>query len=286
MQETLQTHHHLLLLLTSKSGLVMQRYKHGQYKIWAQRVGYITTDTVYYEHNKNLKDTVIMRIKAAPAGFVEGSSLTALAGVVRDADNQQPLDAEIVIRDMDQNVLYEGESAEDGVFVTSLPAGDYVAHLSRKGYMPLDDTMHFEMDTIFISLQRIEEGKKVILYNMFFATNKTQILQVSQESLDALFNFMNDNPGVEVHITGHTDAVGSDESNQRLSENRAKAVRKALIMSGIDGSRITCEGRGENEPVDTNETEEGRAKNRRVEIEVTSTGDLSADQIEIQNDWE
>lgn len=271
---------------TNKSGLVMQRYKNGQYKIWAKHAKYFETDTVYFDHQKNLKDTVILSLKPTPEGFIEGTSLSSLTGVVRDADTQQPLDADIIIRDLDMNTLYEGQAADDGLFVTPLPAGDYVAHLSRKGYMPADDTLHFSMDTIFLTLQRIEEGKKVILYNMFFATNKTQILQVSQESLDALLSFMTENPGVEVHITGHTDAVGSDESNQRLSENRAKAVRKALILSGIDGSRITYEGRGESEPVDTNETEEGRAKNRRVEIEVTSTGELNAEQIQVKNDWE
>lgn len=67
---------------------------------------------------------------------------------------------------------------------------------------------------------------------------------------------------------GHTDNVGKDAANQRLSEGRAQAVREDLIKRGIDASRIEAEGYGETRPIDTNDTEEGRQNNRRVEVEV------------------
>ena len=74
----------------------------------------------------------------------------------------------------------------------------------------------------------------------------------------------------EVVITlGHTDSVGSDTYNQKLSEQRAAAVRSHLIGKGVDAARIKSEGRGEKEPVASNDTAQGRAQNRRVEIEVT-----------------
>ena len=69
-------------------------------------------------------------------------------------------------------------------------------------------------------------------------------------------------------IIGHTDSVGKDEANQKLSEGRANEVMKDLIERGIAADRIEAEGRGETQPIDTNDTEEGRQNNRRVEIEI------------------
>ena len=67
---------------------------------------------------------------------------------------------------------------------------------------------------------------------------------------------------------GYTDSVGSTAFNQKLSEQRAAAVRSYLVGKGVDASRIQSQGRGEKEPVATNATAQGQAQNRRVEIEV------------------
>ena len=92
-------------------------------------------------------------------------------------------------------------------------------------------------------------------------------------------DFLRENPGVSIRITGHTDAVGSDASNMRLSIGRAKAVRANLIMRGIDADRIEFDGKGKTEPIATNETEEGRAQNRRVEFEILSTNGADIQQV-------
>jgi OmpA-OmpF porin, OOP family len=76
--------------------------------------------------------------------------------------------------------------------------------------------------------------------------------------------------GVDLELviaTGHTDSVGSDAYNQRLSERRAAAVKEYLVSKGIPASKITTIGKGESQPVATNKTAEGRQKNRRVDIE-------------------
>ena len=70
---------------------------------------------------------------------------------------------------------------------------------------------------------------------------------------------------------GHTDWIGSDAYNQKLSVRRAEAVKAYLISKGIDKNRIYTEGKGEKQPVADNRTKEGRAKNRRVEVEVVGT---------------
>jgi OOP family OmpA-OmpF porin len=73
---------------------------------------------------------------------------------------------------------------------------------------------------------------------------------------------------------GHTDWVGTDAYNQKLSERRAEAVKAYLVSKGIAASRIYTEGKGEKSPVADNKTKDGRAKNRRVEVEVVGTRNL------------
>jgi outer membrane protein OmpA-like peptidoglycan-associated protein len=76
------------------------------------------------------------------------------------------------------------------------------------------------------------------------------------------------NPSVRVEISGHTDNVGSEQANQTLSLKRAQAVRNWLVQKGIASNRMETVGKGENEPVASNDTVEGRAENRRIEFYV------------------
>ena len=86
--------------------------------------------------------------------------------------------------------------------------------------------------------------------------------------LNELVDFLKSNPTIRVRINGHTDAVGSDRSNKKLSKKRAKFIRKYIIDSGVNKNRIEYQGFGEEHPVGDNETEAGRSKNRRVEFEI------------------
>ncbi|MBQ0119294.1 MAG: OmpA family protein, partial [Bacteroidales bacterium] len=116
------------------------------------------------------------------------------------------------------------------------------------------------------TLEPIVKKRKIILHDLYFATNSVVILPESEKGLQDLYDLLNENPEVRIRITGHTDSVGSDKDNQKLSEGRANSVRDDMIRRGIDENRIEAEGKGESEPIDTNDTEEGRAKNRRVEF--------------------
>jgi outer membrane protein OmpA-like peptidoglycan-associated protein len=80
-------------------------------------------------------------------------------------------------------------------------------------------------------------------------------------------------PGMVVHVTGHADAIGSDQYNQRLSERRAESVGLALRDYGVSFARIETSGMGEFEPIASNASEWGRAQNRRVEISIKSEKD-------------
>lgn len=106
------------------------------------------------------------------------------------------------------------------------------------------------------------------LQGIQFETGKAVIKKVSFPIMDAIGNVMKDNASYKLIIGGHTDNVGSDQTNMTLSKNRADAVANYLITAGIDPLRISSYGFGESAPVDTNLTPAGRTRNRRVEFKV------------------
>lgn len=106
------------------------------------------------------------------------------------------------------------------------------------------------------------------LQGIQFETGRAVIKKVSFPIMDAITKVMADNPSYKLIIAGHTDDVGSDETNMTLSKNRADAVANYLITKGIDPLRISSAGYGETTPVDTNKTTAGRTRNRRVEFKV------------------
>jgi type IX secretion system PorP/SprF family membrane protein len=117
--------------------------------------------------------------------------------------------------------------------------------------------------------EKPEVGKKYVVSGLLFATGSAQIDQASFPALDNLVAFLRKNPNLKIEIGGHTDNVGNQATNQRLSENRAKAVADYLKGIGIEASRITFKGYGDNQPIATNDDEkDGRELNRRIEMKV------------------
>ncbi|MEO0048240.1 MAG: hypothetical protein RLZZ410_1199 [Pseudomonadota bacterium] len=104
-----------------------------------------------------------------------------------------------------------------------------------------------------------------------FDFDKSVLKPAAKTSLDNLVGQIKSLALEVVIATGHTDSVGTDAYNQKLSVRRATAVKTYLVSKGIDANRIQIEGKGETQPVADNKTSEGRAKNRRVQIEVIGT---------------
>ena len=112
-----------------------------------------------------------------------------------------------------------------------------------------------------------DRDKPLVLEDVFFNTGKWDILPESEVELSkVLVSLRDDNPDVKVEISGHTDNVGSDENNQKLSLNRAQSVKAWFVAKGIADNRITTKGYGEAQPRATNDTPEGRKQNRRIEM--------------------
>ena len=105
----------------------------------------------------------------------------------------------------------------------------------------------------------------------FFDFDKSVIKPEGKAKLDDLIGKIKDINLEVIIAVGHTDSVGSDSYNQKLSVRRSEAVKAYLVSKGIEKNRVYTEGKGEKQPVADNKTAEGRAKNRRVEIEVVGT---------------
>ncbi len=260
---------------TNRQGLLQGRFAPGTYRISATKNGYYPSDTILKTVEVFDFDTLRLPLERIPAPIIY-----TLCMNIYDVETQEPIEASVRLTSAnDTVVLYAAQSADDGFIETPLTEGDYIAHMTAAGYMPKDDTLHFVRDTFDLYMQHIKEGIKVKIENLFFATNKTYILPQSEQAMADLANFLIENPSVKIHIVGHTDAVGSDEANQILSEGRANSVRNDLIKRGVAAERITAEGKGEREFVADNDTEEGRQLNRRVEFTITDVGDEDIQQI-------
>ena len=112
--------------------------------------------------------------------------------------------------------------------------------------------------------------------NLTFKTGSATITNTSFKFLDEIAEYMKANPSFSLSIVGHTDNTGSDEYNQKLSEDRAESVKSYLVKKGVGEISITAEGKGESEPIADNNTPEGRDKNRRVVFSVTKLEEAPA----------
>ena len=117
--------------------------------------------------------------------------------------------------------------------------------------------------------EEVKEKVSIAAKNILFITGSAKLQKKSFKGLDDVVAIMKENPEIKLQIDGHTDAVGSDESNQILSDNRAASVKSYIVSKGIDESRITSAGHGESQPIADNKTAAGRQQNRRVEMVLT-----------------
>ena len=128
------------------------------------------------------------------------------------------------------------------------------------------DVMKQEVSAQDIKGSIASQGK-IALYGILFDTGKSDIKPESEKAISMVATYLQQNPGVNVYIVGHTDNVGDYAMNQKLSKSRGESVKNYLVSKyKISATRLTGDGVGPVCPVTTNDTEEGRKLNRRVEI--------------------
>ena len=125
-----------------------------------------------------------------------------------------------------------------------------------------------------IFLEEIVRNKSYRLQNIYYEFGKASLTKESDSTLDTLLHLLNENPDIVIELSAHTDNVGTDDYNLKLSQNRAESCVNYLVKHGIDPKRIVPKGYGESDPVaantnpDGSDNPDGRAKNRRTVFKI------------------
>ena len=206
--------------------------------------------------------------------------LTVVKGVITDAISGNPIEAEIEVIDneKDEVVFSNRSNSKTGRFLVSLPSGkNYGLAVKADGYLFHSENFNIPKTSAYreiekeINLHNIKKDAKIVLRNVFFETGKANLRIESYPELNRLANVMKEIPTLKIEISGHTDNVGGEAMNLKLSKDRAKSVVDYLIITQeIAPERITYAGYGFSQPIADNITEDGRQQNRRVEFKVIS----------------
>jgi type IX secretion system PorP/SprF family membrane protein len=154
----------------------------------------------------------------------------------------------------------------DSSKVKSSPKEDLSTRLKQK-----QDSVITQANAGHVSHEPLVLEKATLHFNFEF--NSTTLDENATEYLDGLAKALIDNPELKIKLIGHTDNVGSEKFNLRLSIHRAKTLKDYLVEKGVDSGRIDAEGKGMTEPLNKNETEQDRSKNRRVELTITMSNE-------------
>jgi outer membrane protein OmpA-like peptidoglycan-associated protein len=159
---------------------------------------------------------------------------------------------------------HDGKAAGIGAAVGAL-AGAGIGH-----YLENKERAAQELEAIPDADVAIEGDSVVVSFagEVMFDSGSRNLTPGALTRLDSVADTINRYPDADVLVMGHTDAVGDEGSNLRLSEDRALMVKNQLVVKGVDPARLTTLGLGESQPLVTNATPEGRAQNRRVELEL------------------
>ena len=238
-----------------------QKHAVGSFTATAKANGYYDATQVFEIEKVGSTEYVTIALRPCPVLRVR----------VTNKETGMPVPATVQIRKsgVEEPAYSLATDSASGTTRQMLEEGPkYSLHIAQMGYDTLDMAIANIGDSLNIQLTPIKKGEVFIVKNLYFATNKTRILSRSEQALNDLYMYLARNPQVRIKIIGHTDNVGKDAANQKLSDGRANAVMQDLIERGIAPERLQAEGRGETQPIDTNDTDEGRQNNRRVEIEI------------------
>ena len=205
------------------------------------------------------------------------SSLITFVGYVIDEVTGLPIEANIKVEDIDSNTVvgeYVSNSVTGKFVVILTPGRNYSMTVSKENFLFYSENFNVSDTAVFqeikkeVKMQKIEEGKKIVLNNIFFQTGKSELTESSALEIGKLYDLLIQNPKINVEISGHTDNVGGDAENMKLSFDRAKVVVEALITKGIPTERMIAKGYGKTQPIALNDTPENKQLNRRTEFKI------------------
>lgn len=198
-------------------------------------------------------------------------------GRVLNKKTNEPIQATVVFENMKDGSVYNkiATSGPNAEYELILPLGnkfgvyaDAENFLSENQVLSTKNRVLNEVVVRDLYVVPLEVGQSIRLNNIFFESGLATLSQDSFHELNRILPYFEKFQNLKIEISGHTDAVGSDEANKLLSEERANSVREYLIKNGVQPDKIEAIGYGESSPVATNDTDEGRQLNRRVEFKV------------------
>lgn len=215
------------------------------------------------------------------------NNLAILKGVVLDEETKKPVAStlELVDNNAQKTISNFSSDGKNGNFLISLPAGkNYGISVNAEGYLFHSENFEIPESAGYtevkktIYLKKIKIGKSIVLRNIFFDLDRSSIKPISKLELDKLAELLTENKTLRIEISGHTDTQGSESYNQKLSQNRAKAVVDYLVKAGFNNSRFEHKGYGEEKPIISDdeisklstktERKEAHAVNRRTEFKI------------------
>jgi len=203
--------------------------------------------------------------------------ITYMKGKVFDKKTSQAIEAKFEVRDLATKRLIAStlSDSQTGEYLVVLPLGaSYALEAQKDGYLFYSEHFSLQNDPLLttfakdIALTPIIAGQSVVLHNIFFKTNSSELLPTSIAELNTLVEFLSKNKTVRIEIAGHTDNTGEAQYNLTLSQKRAQSVGDYLIANGIEAQRLLFKGYGDTKPLAPNTTEEGKAQNRRTEFSI------------------
>lgn len=213
----------------------------------------------------------------SPFDAIRPEKVYIVKGIVVDKNTTVPVEAKVEVTN-----LFDGlascvtvSDSKTGEFLVVLnPEIEYAFNISKPGYLfysenfkPLISETSISINKTF-ELEPIAAGNKLILNNVFFDFDQSSLKAKSFTELEKLSRLLFDNESLRIQIEGHTDNVGEDSYNQKLSEDRAQVVFRYLVDKGISPEKLNYKGFGASQPIGNNNTEKGRAENRRTEVKV------------------
>ena len=200
-----------------------------------------------------------------------------IKGTVKTETVAEPVKARIELKNLETKKISEiPMDTLTGNYVAVAPFNnDYVMTVKKEGYVyetryiSKIDSNYRTPAKVDLEIRPIEIDKSYRINDIYFDFNKYDLSPESKAVLDQLIEFLTENPKIRIQIQGHTDNIGNDADNLKLSGNRARSVHEYLISKGISKDRLTYKGFGKTMPVATNDTDEGRARNRRTVFVIT-----------------
>lgn len=232
-------------------------------------------DIIYLSNtNKNNKDDIYKL--PLPKEF-RPDEVVSVEGVVKNEETNKPMPAIIRVSNIKtkEKISETENDSLSGKYNLYLQKGKkYDVSVTSKGYSFQSEVYDLEKATAYETIKKdmvlepLKLNASFRLNNLFFDFDSASLTKDSELELDRVIEMMKANATMQVEISAHTDDMGSDAYNQKLSQLRAESVVKYLTQHGILQTRLVAKGYGESVPSVPNDTEENRAKNRRVEFKI------------------